>query len=57
MKFTHSWLKYFLETDATARQVAGSGAFSLPLTGRVPGAARRPVGGVTLAEVIWGGVF
>ena len=22
MKFTHSWLKYFLETDATARQVA-----------------------------------
>ena len=45
MKFTLSWLKHLLETDAT-------GALSLPLTGRVPGAVRRPVGGVTLDEVI-----
>ena len=49
MKFTFSWLKYFLETDASP--------LSLPLTGRVPGAARRPVGGVTLAKVIAGRVI
>ena len=50
MKFTLSWLKYFLDTDAT-------GALSLPLTGRVPGAARRTAGGVTLARISSGEVI